>query len=200
VFIAKAGAALNPAVWVSGLRSAAWTRWMSRSGRVIEVASQQAVEHILSETLFFQVWVGQSPKAGDPSVRTLAAAPSSSQKSFSAFTPKIPQAFSSVPSSAFQVANVYLGHDYEERWLREEGSGYGGRRESGLMDMKWSERFGRGEHFSEGVGVRERAGPRAESGSRVRRERLVYASGDEDAGEGFVMDGKMRRSVSGNRG
>jgi uncharacterized protein involved in copper resistance len=151
---------------------------------------------MLVESSLFQIWMSSCKKKSESSSLISRVAVGSS----SIYSHAANLQGSSEKALLENSQTAYLGHDYEERWLREEGAVSGGRRESGYLDMKWSERVGRGEHFSEGVGARERAGPRAESGSRVRRERLVYASGDEDAGEGFVMGGKMRRSVSGNRG
>jgi hypothetical protein len=60
----KMAAPLRPSALKSVFSRRAWAVLLSRSGKVIEAASQRSVQNMLIESSLFQVWAGQCLKPG----------------------------------------------------------------------------------------------------------------------------------------
>jgi hypothetical protein len=165
------------------MKTAAWTRWMTRSGRVIEVASQQAVENMLLQPSLLHQWV-QSCKKSSPAPRAPEWAQTRSQQPVPVLHPGI---------FAGGDALRYLSHDYHEIRLKEDL--LGDREFSTAPAAQWTHRINQGTSS----GARWTGPP---EGTARRRHQILqfYASGDDDPAQSRGPLSLQRESVPGDRG
>jgi hypothetical protein len=156
---------------------------MTRSGRVIEVASQQAVENMLLQPSLLHQWV-QSCKKPSSSVRTPEWNPVQSQRAVPVVHPGV---------FAGGDALRYLSHDYHEIRLKEDL--LGDREFSSNLSARWSRRV----KTWASAGLRW-TGPPEEPVRRRHQTLQLYASGDDDPSQRRGPLSLQRESVPGDRG
>lgn len=194
VAIGKVARGLNPMVWGKLLEGRVWAGWMSRSGRVIEAASQQAVESMLVESGLFQVWMNSCKSRG--SGWGLGGWKVCEEVVEGRGVAEVRGSELSAGTRA-----VYLSHDYEESWLKEESwTGLKGKEGRGQWRgaRRASETGAREE--ARILGMKRRVDLRERGGQGPGLERLIYSSGDEDPASGRGEGRADRESVPGDRG
>lgn len=117
VAIQQVARALNPVRWAELASKGSWLHIFSRSSRVIEIASQQALESMFAESTLFQVWVNHSVKTVASGAKSAVrqAIPNAEQWS------KTDETLSSAePAADLRGRLDYLTSAHEESWIKME--------------------------------------------------------------------------------
>ena len=172
---------LRPAHLKAAVSRRGWTVLITRSGRVIRTASRQAVQGMLVESSFFQIWAGQCLKPLQPAFRVPGPEPDAS-------------AVSAPPAPELGGKAVYLHPDCENAWLKVERYFFW---DPGQKLARWKRAWSRpGAFFGSARFAESSPAVRSGRGPRAFRPAFRRSAFHESSGEGdddpalYARDGR----------